>query len=246
MPLRVQSCADVGLVEPAESLRRRTCVSHVGIVRASIAILAAAVLLGGCEEASVSGGGESACPALLDYHGRRYIGHGDLKRDPATTGRVDTGTVPACDDGNGATPARQMRVAELADVPQRRAVLVEGSLYVRTDLPFPEAARVWFVPPRCSTGGQFELGGDWLSVEGPHRPRFDGDLRPPYRVDVHVNRGPQQYLGTTISIRATKHTEPALGPRDVKTALWEGGGLNAKVRCVNHAFEATSMTSTPD
>jgi hypothetical protein len=216
------------------------------VVRPYLAALAAAALLGGCEETPVSSGGDSPCQTVLDYHGHRYVRHGELRRDPTTTGRVDSGTMPACDDGNGAEPARQVQVAELADVSQRRAVLVEGTLYVRTDLPFPEVARIWFVSPRCSTGGWFELDDDRLSVAGAPRPRFDGDLRPPYRLGVHVTHGPRKYLGTTIRIQVTRRTHPSLGPEDVKTSLWQGGGLNARIRWFKHAFEATSITSRPD
>ncbi len=232
-------------MEPAESPRRHRGVGHSGRVRTVIAVLAAATLLSGCGALGAGGSGDAVCAAELEYQGHVYIAHGELKRDPATTGRVDVATVQACDDGSGATPARQVQVDELAMVPQQRAVLAEGSLYVRADLPFPKAARGWFVAPRCSTDRPFELGGDWLDVQGLHMPRFDGDLRPPYRVGVHVTRGPKRYMGTTIQIRATEHTDPSLGPKAVKTSLWEGGGLSAKVQCVNRAFEAISMTSTP-
>lgn len=138
-----------------------------------------------------------------------------------------------------------MEVAELVDIPMTRAVLVRGTLYVRSDLPFPTPARAWFVAPSCRTPGAFRLRGDWLSVEGPHEPRFDGDIRPPYRLGIHVTEGPRAYRGTTVQVCATEHTHPALGPPDVKRSLWGGGKLVARVRCEDDRFIAEALVSTP-
>ncbi|HLN76829.1 MAG TPA: hypothetical protein VK204_07250 [Nocardioidaceae bacterium] len=215
-------------------------------MRAAVIVLVAGALLGGCgqeREDGVGKTGDFSCAALLVYDGHRYTAHGELRRDPATTGRVGSGVAPGCDDGGGATRDRRVEVAELADLPKDRAVLVEGELYVRADQPFPEAARAWFVAPRCGTSREFELRGDWLSVQGPNRPRFDGDLRPPYRLGVHVTDGPDEYVGATIQIRATETTHPVLGPKDVKTSLWKGGGVIAQVRCEAGHFIASSLTS---
>jgi hypothetical protein len=216
--------------------------------RTLVTAVAAAVLLAGCsldEPERVMGGGDMACAALVDYDGHRYVGHGDLKRDPETTGRIGSGTTVGCDDGNGAAPDRHVEVTALADVPPRQAVLVEGQLYVRVDQPVPETVASWMEAPSCDSAGRFELRGDWISVKTSHRPRFDGDLRPPYRVGVHVTEGPQEYVGATIRIRVTEATEPAIGPKDVKSSLWEGGGLVAEVRCQDGGFVATALTSTP-
>lgn len=222
------------------------------LVRVLTAAVAAAAVLGGCGQArddvagsGSGGGGQGDCAALLVYAGHRYYGHGELRRDPVTTGRTGAGTLPGCDDGGGPSPDRRVRVAELAAVPMSRAVLVDGDLFARTDRPLPEAVRGWFRAPGCSTPLDFEVRGDWLGVRGAHRPRFDGDLRPPYRVAVHVTDGPEEYLGATIDLLATGATRPGLGPRDVRTSLQEGGGLVAEVRCADGRFLATALSSTP-
>ncbi len=215
-------------------------------MRTLFAVLATTALVGGCsQDRGGHSESEALCASLLEYDGHRYNGHGELKRDPATTGRVDAGTALGCDDGNGAAPDRQVQVAELADVAMDRAVLVEGTVYVRSDLPFPKTARAWFVAPACDSDRRFELRGDWLSVKSPHRPRFDGDLRPPYRLGVHVTGGPDEYVGATIQVHVTERTDPALGSKDVKTSLWEGGGVVAQVQCEDGDFLANGLTSTP-
>lgn len=217
------------------------------VVRTLGAAVALVAALGGCAQGDGSGsaGGDSSCAALIDYAGHRYAAHGELVRTPDTTRRTDSATAPGCDDGNGAAPARQVKVAELVDIPRSRAVLVAGELYVRVDRPFPEEAREWFQAPRCRTRGHFEIGGEWIDVQEDDRRRVDGDLRPPYRVGVRVTDGPRDYVGTTIAIRATTGTEPDLDRDDLRTSLWEGGGVQATVHCVAGTFVATALTSTP-
>ena len=121
------------------------------------------------------------------------------------------------------------------------AVLFDGSVYVRDGRDLPEATRGWFRAPRCGGAGTFEVTGDWLGVTGPRRPRFDGDLRPPYRLEVHVTSGPTRYVGATIMLRATRSTVPALTPSDVRTSLWRGGQVTASVRCTDRGFEALAL-----
>ncbi len=181
------------------------------------------------------------CAAELEYADHHYVGHGDLLRDPATTGRVESGTATGAD----CDLSREIEVAELAGVSMERAVLAEGTVYVRADRPFPEAARVWFSPVRCTSDGELELSGDWLGVQSPNAAAFDGDLRPPFRVEVHVTEGPADYRGARVTIRATEATDPTLGPSDVQDSLHEGGGLTAVVRCAGGGFVATALTSTP-
>jgi len=133
---------------------------------------------------------DAACPDIVAYDGQTYWGHGDLARLPATTGRTDDGVRDGCDDGNGAEPDRRVRVEELADLPLERAFIANGQVYVRRDLPFPESIREWFVSPACTGEAPTELTGRWVGVISPHKPRFDGDLRPPYRATMWVEDGP--------------------------------------------------------
>ena len=214
-------------------------------LRTTLTALLALLALAGCDAPTDDGRADRDCAAVVEYAGHRYQAHGELLRAPATTGRVESATEPSCDDGNGEAGGGSVQVEELAAMPMSRAVLVRGSLYVRSDLPFPEAARGWFRAPACTSPGEVRLAGVWLAVGGAQEPRFDGDLRAPYRVQVRVAEGPEEYRGTAVWIRADERTSPTLEPEDVRTSLWEGGGLVARVRCEGGAFRATSLTSTP-
>ncbi len=96
-------------------------------------------------------------------------------------------------------------------------------------------------PTRCGTAGTFELTGDWLGVTGSKQARFDGDIRLPYRLEVQVRSGPARYVGTTLMVRATEATDPALTPADVKASLWQRGQVTASVQCTDRHFEALAL-----
>ncbi len=185
---------------------------------------------------------------MIVYRGVTYWGNGGLKRDPATTGRQLSAVLPVCDDRGGQEPpepAGSVQVAELVDVPLETAFLWNDGVFVREGRELPPATRVWFRAPRCSTVGEFELLADWLGVTGPNKPRFDGDLRPPYRLGVHVTEGPAKYVGATIGVHADAATEPTLGHDDVKASLWEGGQVVAEVKCDAGHFQALSLRVPP-
>jgi hypothetical protein len=195
----------------------------------------------------VAGGGVAAsCAAAVQYDGSLYLGQGQLQRDPATTGRLLDGSVPACNDTGGASEeAEPAQLAELEDVPAETAVLFNGGVYVREGAEIPASAAPWFTAPECTSDGEFDLVGDWLGVQSPQEPRFDGDIRPPYRIEVHVTDGPDAYLGATIQVHADSDTDPTLGPDDVKESLWEGGQVMALTRCAGGRFEAVSLRVPP-
>jgi hypothetical protein len=209
-----------------------------------LTVALAGAALTSCSSSAGAGAGSGACPATVVYQGQTYLGTGELRRDPATTGRRVDGVLPACDDSGGQRPVdhdQPVRVAELADVPLGTAFLWSGGVYLREGQQLPAAAQLWFRPRRCTTPGEFELTGDWLGVTGPEQPGSDGELRPPYRLEVHVTAGRHEYVGTTIAVHADAGTSPGLEPRDVKSSLWNGGQVVARVSCVDGRFRASSL-----
>ena len=221
------------------------------------AVLAVSTLLGvalaGCGSGSgpdpgSRSGGAASCAALIRYDGHDYLGTGELRRTPPTTGRTLSAVLPGCDDTGGQGPAphdEKVRVEELADLDPGLALLWNGAVLVRRGRVLPPATRVWFRAPRCTTPGQVELTGAWLGVTGPRKPRFDGDLRPPYRLSLRVTDGPARYVGSTITVRATSATDPALTKQDAEQALWDDGQLVATVHCDAGRFQATALRTVP-
>lgn len=212
---------------------------------AALAVATALVLTGCTSDWSPGGtGGAASCAAVLEYDGTTYLGHGDLKREPGTTGRVMDAVVPGCDDTGGLAdpePEQKVRVAELEDVPPDTAVLYNGSVYVREGSDLPADAGDWFTAPGCARPGEFELVGDWMGVTTRHEPRFDGDLRPPYRLELSVEDGPEEYVGSRVVLRATARTDPRPGVPEVEASLWGAEPLVATVRCDGDRFLAVSL-----
>ena len=207
----------------------------------TVALLGA---LAACTSGQSGGTASASCAAAVVYDGHLYLGQRSPKRDPATTGRLFDAVLPGCDDTGGqlpGDPAERVKVAELADVPITTAFLWQDIVFVRRGHDLPTPTRAWFRAPRCTTPGLFTMAGDWLGVTGRHRPRFDGDIRAPYRLEVHVLQGPEEYVGATLHVRADASTRPGLGPRDVKASLRHGGQVVARVDCVDGQFHAVSL-----
>lgn len=207
-------------------------------------VVAGSMLLAGLSGCSGGDAGSASCAAVLVYDGRTYLGTARVMRDPEVTGRSMPAVLPGCDDSGGQSQAEKdesVRVYELADVASSTAVLFHGSIYIRNGRDLPKETQRWFRAPRCGTARTFEVTGDWLDVTGPKKPRFDGDIRPPYRLEVHVTSGPTRYVGATIIVRATEATDPALTPADVKASLWKGGQVSASVQCAGRRFEALAL-----
>ena len=213
-------------------------------MRLAVTVAALPTLLAGLSACRGADATSASCAAVLLYDGHTYLGGSPLKRDPKVTSRSMPAAVPGCDDTGGQSEAEKdepVRVVELADVPPATAVLFHGSIYVREGRVLPAEVMDWFRAPRCGTAGTFEVTGDWLGVLGPKQARFDGDIRLPYRLEMHVRSGPPDYVGTTIMVQATKATDPALTPADVKASLWQGGQVSASLRCTNRHFEAIAL-----
>jgi hypothetical protein len=222
--------------------------SLLGRIAAAASGLSMLAALVGCAAESGNGGGSASCTAVIEYDGHMYLGVGDLKRDPDVTGQRLSAILPGCDDSGGQAHAdsdKGIEVVELADVAVSTAVLFNGAIYVREGQELPESTRARFRSPRCATAGDFELTADWRGVTGPYKPRFDGDLRLPYQLEVHVTAGPQHYVGANIVLRATAATDPALSPADVKTTLWKGGQVVGSVECTDGDFEAVGLRAVP-
>jgi hypothetical protein len=213
------------------------------------AALVLLLLLPGCSGSTDEGvAGSASCAAVIEYDGHTYWGHGELTRVPETTGRTETGVRPGCNDHGSdgemaEEPDEQVTIEELADLPLREGFLANGSFYKREPGELPAVAAAWFEPVSCAADAPLVLTGRWIGVTSKHEPRFDGDLRAPYRLEVWVSDGPETYVDSRIFVRADAHTDPQLGPEDVKGSLWAGGNVTAEVHCEEGLFVADGLTT---
>ncbi|CAN5141327.1 hypothetical protein BH18ACT9_BH18ACT9_02890 [soil metagenome] len=213
-------------------------------MRTRLAVLGTLSLaIAGCTSSGSSD--DASCADLVEFAGTTCAGHGDLDRVPETSGRTSTGTRLGCDDGNGAAADERVEIEELRALTLDEGFLVNGQVYLPQDAEeLPAAARAWFEVTTCEDHGAFEVSGTWLGVTSARETRFDGDLRPPYRVTLRVTQGPERYVDNRVTVRADEQTEPQLGPRDVKRSLWEGGDVVAQLYREDGRFVAAEL-STP-
>jgi hypothetical protein len=200
--------------------------------------------LSGCARGAHVYDAAGSCADVIEYDGHTYVGVGHLRRDPEVSGASMSAVRPACDDVGGVGGGRKdeaIRVVTLTGVDPDAAVFFQGNVYLRRGRELPAWTQQWFQAPRCDSAGILELHGRWLGVTSPLKPRFDGDLRLPYRLDVYVTSGPEGYVGAMIVVQATEATDPALTPADVKQTLGQGGSVSASVRCADGRFEALAL-----
>ena len=96
--------------------------------------------------------------------------------------------------------------------------------------------------------GTVTMVGRWYGVTSNREVRFDGDIRPPLRIDFGVeSTDPEtdRYDGWEIRIRDTGAADPGLTPDDVKRALWSDALLEVKVHCVGKDFTAEAFRVLP-
>lgn len=186
----------------------------------------------------------ASCGAVLRIDGATYIGVGGLRRYPAVTGEEVEAIQPGCNDMGGEAPPDETVSAQvLREIGTDTALLFNGDVYVREGREATEQLTYWRTAPPCVTAGTFELSGTWLGVQGPHRPEHDGDIKLPYRVSMHVDEGPEEYVGAQVTVHADTSTIPALGPDDVDSTLWTGGSMTAEVHCDGDRFAARALTA---
>ena len=186
----------------------------------------------------------ASCAAVLRVDGKDYLGIGGLRRDPPVTGEEVEAVMPGCDDTGGEAPTDETVSAQvLSEVDSDTALLYEGAVYVREGRDAPEQLQQWRTAPKCDTEGTFELSGTWLGAQGAHKPNYDGDIQPPYRITMHVDDGPEQYEKAEVVVHAETETSPALDADDVKSTLWTGGTVTATVRCDGDTFTAEALTA---
>ena len=223
---------------------------------AGVAALAATALLAmtACAAGGTTagGGGDASCAAVLDFDGRRYVGDGLIGEGSVLKEgrRLGTGVQPGCDDGNGAAESLESVVHVLPGVDPRVAVLTTGdrlwiaeetgAAAVREDGVLREVRR----PAQCALDRPLTLTGDWIGVTQRARVRFDGDLRPPARMQVVV-AAPSPVVGPRFAAQALTVTIPQgidVPPAEDVVAMVQGSvPVEVTVTCDRGRFVARSV-----
>ena len=188
---------------------------------------------------------------MLDYRGDRYTSAGDLARLPTAVGTAGQATYPPCDDTGGRLPSGgggQVSVGRIRGVDPGTAFLANGRLWLHRDVTsLPGFVRASRLPVPCTLRGPVTVSGTWLSVESPRRVRFDGDVRPPYRIELASGTPsvvPAGYQSVVLSVAGTRDTRTAT-PAEVRRTLQSGDPVDVEVHCDGRRFVADSLAASP-
>jgi hypothetical protein len=180
-------------------------------------------------------GGQAAngsCAAILHWQGRTYMGLSTAV-SPRRAGRLGSGAYPPCNDTGGSSGAQQVSVYRLRGVRPSQAVLTDEGVFVADQTRPPPKVQALVHAPSCSSRTAGAVVATWGGVDSTHKARFDGDIgRPPYRLELIVQRGPRRLLRTAIVAQVTDATAGRpLTASDVKRVLWTGGTLALDLAC---------------
>ena len=225
---------------------------------ASALLVACGLTVTGCAApaAGPADGGDgiasASCVMQLSYDGAVYedAPKGPPDRRPLLTGRTDTAELPGCNDTGGEDePSEQVTVEELEGVPMTTAVWSMGGVLVRRGEALPAFAEGWYGVPGCSLDGTVDLVGRWLGVTTEKEVRFDGDLRPPLRIELFVEPGagnPDELQRYTLRVHDDGAASPALDKQLAEEALWSArSSLAVAVVCDGDRYVAQSFALLP-
>jgi hypothetical protein len=234
-------------------------------LRTGLALLVAvAALVTGCADDVTSGAGDppaseeapggaglDACMLVMTYDGARFEGApgGPPDRAPVLTGRSATASLATCDDGAGPDSGGEVEVEEIDGVALETAFWHQGSIMVREGADLPQALDPLYRAPTCELAGEVEVRGQWLGVVSKKKPRFDGDLRPPLRIQLYVEETSDAAADLdryTIWVRDDGTARPALDKTMAEEALWSSrAALETVLVCSGGRFQARSFALAP-
>lgn len=222
------------------------------VIGVTVVIAVAVVGLGTVVARNSGGGGgdgagsSASCAALIVWHGQTYMGVGGLVIQPAHGRPLGLATIPPCQDtGDQTQPggAQHVPVFALGRTSPHRAIVNGTSVYVRNATHLPRSVVALLRVPACTEPQQFPVVARWGGVETSHKPKFDGDLRPPYRLDLLVTDGPAPLHRAQITAAVDSSTTGLLTPADVRTVLWTYGTLHLTMSCAGKAYHVNAIGS---
>jgi hypothetical protein len=226
-----------------EDMRMRGWVAFAGIG------IAASALSGCGSNPAGVGGVDADCALLVRYQGQTYFGRG-VQVAPREGRLIGTGVLPGCDDGDGAEPDEEIRLAEIEGVPPEIALAWHGqgdTVFVLEgvdQLP-SEVRRLTRVPQCDSRDEPIELAGPWLGILGADG-HTELDLAPPYDVHVFVQETTSpRYERAFLTIRVPEELGRPLTRDDIHSSLWESGTIEFTTGCDNGRYVALRVAAYP-
>jgi len=196
--------------------------------------------------------GAGSCASLIVFEGNRYLGRG-VGVQPVPGEILGVAVMPACDDtgqGSGG-PDERIEVAALPGVEPTTAVVEAddpgSTIFIRDGIDqLPPELTAYFEAPTCRPGdAPIGLEGTWLGILGTDG-HTELDMDPPYDVDMLVEHSTvTRYERAYLTIGVPTSLGRPLTREDVRTSLWEGGGIQITASCSGDLFVAQRIEAFP-
>lgn len=229
--------------------QRRPLTGRLLLAAAAVTVLGASVstwaLVGGDGDAP----GETSCSLGLRWQGRTYTSFGELRRVPLGGADLGTGTVPGCNDGNGASGGYRVRVSAIPGVdPEVGVIGDDGNVYVPrgqerqtaqlTDL--DESLPCTVPTGTAAVGTLVSVPANWsLKVDGA-----------PYTAQFHTERPTNasgdgfpfgRYSAVTIPVRVTADTAGGTDGALLTRALNSDRPVSVTLACDGSRYVAQAI-----
>lgn len=213
----------------------------LGVVVLGAAVLSTVLLT----DDDIGGDPEADCARELTYDGATYTPvPGTLRMPIAGKTLPGVARTGGCDDGNGRSDPTDLTVQAVPGVGSV-AVIVSGDLWIRFGSELPPALSDVRADPTCETSSvPLSLEGTVTSLEPTQAPRFDGDIRAPYALELRTDdpRLVQDRFAWVI-VRAKGRAGSEPDAETVRRALWNGEPATVIVTCDGDRFEVLSVSS---
>ena len=186
--------------------------------------------------AGTTASSSSSCAMVLRWEDQEYTGGFPLRQRPPLTGRLIDMVLPGCDDtGSGeAEPDEVVQVEEIEGIDPAVAVYWHEAAHLAEGAEVPPELEQYRRRRTCDPEGPTTLVTEWVGVRQRKEVRFDGDFRPPLRLDVR-----EVETGDQLRIQDLGGADPDLGKRHARRALWSTDAyLVVDVHCEGTDFVA--------
>lgn len=227
--------------------RRRPVRPALVVAAATVAVLGVGALTAVGLVAVLPDGGatsDASCAALLAYDGVRYTPVSDVHRMPVTGEELPgTGRIDGCDDGVDEAPAEDLAVRAVAGIDGTDVIVAAGDLWLRQDRALPASLDGVHTEATCEPGpAALTLTGTVTALESSLEPRFDGDVRAPYELEMQTEDPALAGAGYAwVTLQASGGPGTAPDPETVRRLLWDAGPATVELRCEAGRFAVVSL-----
>lgn len=181
------------------------------------------------------------CVAELVFNDTKYVAYGDVRRVPRSAEPAGTATQVRCE---GAPSSGTVTVFAAEGYEPADIILVNGAPWISQIPPIPELESL-FLPTVCAATDEFKIVGTVIGVTSDKETTQDGQLAPPFTLDIEATNGPAWLLSDYQTVRISglvDSTTRLASDHLVGDALSGATPIQASIRCRTGRYELVGLT----